>query len=387
MKRIFTLLIILFLLCVKGFTQACTILGCASNAATFGTQTGNPLQVDNTSGILQGCKGGSIPFKQVFWEFFYSPTGGNLVQSFTTVGTTNGLDLDWAIWDMNMVPDPNTLTCPADPNVTLDPSVTGFDWVQKVCNAEATPDFTTGTGPGVGPSHDGLGGPEPPFTTVAGHYYAVGIILSAEGIGPDYTFNVGPATLNGAAMTVANCLNVVLPLKLSSFGARVNNCNVNLNWVSESETDFKNYKIESSTDGQNFKAIATISPLQNNTSSMQQYSYQDKSPQQGKVYYRLKMINIDGSFTYSNTIVMNVDCNKSSVVVYPNPVSDMLNVNITNSDDNATTANLFDPDGRMVYTKKLISGTNVIDMKKFPKGLYLLDLINKGETQHFKIIK
>ena len=189
-------------------------------------------------------------------------------------------------------------------------------------------------------------------------------------------------------MTGANCLNIVLPLKLSSFGARVNNCNVNLNWVSESETDFKNYKIESSTDGQNFKAIATISPLQNNTSSVQQYSYQDKSPQQGKVYYRLKMINIDGSFTYSNTIVMNLDCNKSSVVVYPNPVSDMLNVNVTNSDDNATTANLFDPDGRMVYTKKLISGTNLIDMKKFPKGLYLLELhTNKGETQHFKIIK
>jgi hypothetical protein len=67
----------------------------------------------------------------------------------------------------------------------------------------------------------------------------------------------------------------------------------------------------------------------------------------------------------------------------------MLNVNITNSDDNATTANLFGPDGRMVSTKKLISGTNLIDMTKFPKGLYLLDIINtnKGETQHFKIIK
>ena len=59
MKRIFTLLIILFLLCLKGFSQACTILGCASNAATFGTQTGNPAQADNTSGILTGCYGGS----------------------------------------------------------------------------------------------------------------------------------------------------------------------------------------------------------------------------------------------------------------------------------------------------------------------------------------
>ena len=382
MKRIFTLLIILFLLSLKGFSQACKILGCASNAATFGQQTANPAQpAYGTPGFLGGCYGAPATFTQVFWEFFYSPSGGNLVQTFSPVGVTNFLDLDFAVWDMGTsAPLPSSLTCSADPLIPLNPN----GWSQVFCNNESTSEIPTGPGVAPGPP----GNPNDDVPTLAGHYYAVGIILSSAGTGPTYGFTVGTATLGGVAMTGANCFDIALPLKLSSFGARVNNCNVNLNWVSESETDFKNYKIESSTDGQNFKAIATISPLQNNISSVQQYSYQDKSPQQGKVYYRLKMINIDGSFGYSNTVVMNLDCNKSSVVVYPNPVSDMLNVNVTNSDDNATTANLFDPDGRMAYTKKLMSGTNLIDMKKFPKGLYLLELhTNKGETQHFKIIK
>jgi len=113
----------------------------------------------------------------------------------------------------------------------------------------------------------------------------------------------------------------------------------------------------------------------------------DKNPTQGKVYYRLKMIDIDGSFSYSNTIALRLDCNKNLVFVYPNPVSDVLNVNVTNSNENSTTANLFDSDGRLVFAKKLISGTNLIDMKKFPSGLYLLELNNNGEKQHFKIIK
>ena len=379
MRRIFTLVSILFLLCSKGQSQECVVMGCASNAATFGTQTANPAQPDNTSGILEGCYGGAIPFKQVFWEFFLSTAGGDLVQTFTPVGNTNGLDLDYAVWDIgNVAPNPATLNCPINPG-----NLGGNGWTQIQCNSESTGDLPTG--PGIAPAPP-LPGPQT-VPTVAGHYYAVGIILSGVGTGPDYTFTVGAATLGGAAMTSANCFDITLPLKLSSFGARVNNCVVNLNWVSESETDFKNYQIESSTDGVSFKAIATISPLQNNTGSTQKYSYQDKAAQQGKTYYRLKMIDIDGSFSYSNIIPLILDCNLGSVIVYPNPVHDVLNINVTNSNDNSTNANLYDLDGRLVLAKKLISGTNLIDMKRFPGGLYLLELNNNGVKQHFKIIK
>src|SRR6185295_18915400 len=119
------------------------------------------------------------------------------------------------------------------------------------------------------------------------------------------------------------------------------------------EIDFNNYEVQSSTDGSAFKTIATA-PV---NGPNQKYSYQDHSPSQGNVYYRLKMVNIDGSFDYSNIIAMKLNCNRSEIVVYPNPVTDILNINITNAQDNETQASLFDNSGKLVHSKKLISGT------------------------------
>jgi len=73
MKRIFTLFILLYLFS-KGFSQACKIMGCASNANSFGVQTGNPAQAQNNSGVLGGCYG-TAPFRQVFSGFFFAPSG------------------------------------------------------------------------------------------------------------------------------------------------------------------------------------------------------------------------------------------------------------------------------------------------------------------------
>ena len=116
-------------------------------------------------------------------------------------------------------------------------------------------------------------------------------------------------------------------------------------------------------------------------------SYRQNNPRQGKGYYRLKMVDIDGKFTYSKIIPMNLDCGSRQVLVFPNPVFDVLNVNITNSQDNSTTAKLFDANGKLIYMNNLISGTNTINMANLPKGIYLLQLINSTEVQNLKIIR
>ena len=119
----------------------------------------------------------------------------------------------------------------------------------------------------------------------------------------------------------------------------------------------------------------------------QKYSYQDNAPSQGRIYYRLKMVNIDGSFDYSKTIALKLNCSRSEIVVYPNPVTDLLNINVTNAQDNETEASLFDNSGKLVHRGKLISGTNTIDMSRFSKGIYLLTLKNSNEIQNIKIVR
>src|SRR4030095_11674631 len=173
----------------------------------------------------------------------------------------------------------------------------------------------------------------------------------------NFTFDVGAPTLDGAPLAPINCPPITLPVKLTSFDAKVSNCSVSLDWTAATETDFSNYEVQSSTDGSAFKTIAS-KPV---NAPNQKYSYLDPSPAQGNIYYRLKMVNLDGSFEYSKVIAMKLNCNRSEIVVYPTPVTDILNINVTNAQDNETQASLFDNSGRLVHSQRLISGTNTIN--------------------------
>ena len=99
------------------------------------------------------------------------------------------------------------------------------------------------------------------------------------------------------------------------------------------------------------------------------------------------MVDADGKFDYSKIVVMKIKCNESQMTVYPNPVTDVLNINITTSQDETTTGKLFDSNGRLIYSHTLVSGTNTVNMGRFPGGIYLLQLISNKQVQHIKIIK
>ena len=86
------------------------------------------------------------------------------------------------------------------------------------------------------------------------------------------------------------------------------------------------------------------------------------------------MVDIDGKFEYSKIIALKLDCSQSSTFVYPNPVTDILNVNITNAQNNIISARIFDSYGKLIYNGQMISGTNTINMTNFSKGIYLLRL-------------
>ena len=368
MRRIFTFLFSLLVFSVgKSFSQAdsCVILGCAAN---YGTQTTNDALPFLTGGYPGSCYS-AASYKQIFWQFLYvDPAAGvtqDYAQTFTPGPATIGLDIDWVIYLVGSFPPVSTL-CPVDHST----------WAEVRCSG------ATGFGAPAGPGVD-----LPAVTLVGGQYYAIGIIINPAGADPspatNFTFDVGTPTLNGLSLAPINCPPLTLPVKLSSFNAKVSNCSVNLDWTAATETDFSNYEVQSSTDGSTFKTIAT-KPV---NGPDQKYLYQDHSPAQGNIYYRLKMVNIDGSFEYSNIIAMKLNCNRSEMVVYPNPVTDILNINITNAQDNETEASLFDNSGRLVHSSKLVSGTNSINMTKFPKGVYLLTLKNNNEIQNIKIVK
>lgn len=359
MKKIY-ILILFIIFFGKGFSQNCISLGCATSHTGIITDGSLPDTLIN-SGLP--CYNGNA-YKQLYWQFFYSPAAGNFTQTYTP---TSGIDLaiNYEIFDVGTLP-PVSVECPV--------STTG--WSSVACDVSDHNNLP------VGPGFFGV-----TLTTIAGHYYAIVIIMwqgTSNGYDASYTFDISTPQLDGVDFTSPNCPGI-LPVKLSSFGATVTNCVTTLEWMTESQSDFKNYDIQYSTDGSAFQTIANIAgSLQ---ASRQKYTYQDNNPKQGRFYYRLKMTDLDGRYVYSKIIALKINCGQNSLFVYPNPVKDILNVNINNVEKDATIATLFDTNGRLIYSGQMVNGTNLINMENFAKGIYLLKLKNSVGTQNRKIIK
>jgi type IX secretion system substrate protein len=370
MKRIFTLLAwLLFLYTEKMYSQDCVLLGCAD---THTNQVANvDILADQLLPFSSGCWVPGSQYRQIVWQFFKS-NGGNYKQIFTPTNSGDPLNINWVLFDMNMSPPSTNPTC-------VDVAANISSWTPIACGTFLLP----GTPQGPGDANDPTG-----IGTNAGNYYAIAVVID-QSLQASYSFDIGTPTLDIGAgdepLTTASC-DILLPVQLSSFGATVSNCVVNLNWTSEIESGFKNYEVEYSTDGTNFKTIATL-PATQITGSSQKYFYTDPDPGKGNVFYRLQMVDIDGRVDYTKIVAMKIDCDKSQLTVYPNPVVNVLNINITNPEGETTTGKLFDSNGRLIYSHNLISGTNTVNMDKFPRGVYLLQLIGNKEVQNIKVIK
>jgi len=113
---------------------------------------------------------------------------------------------------------------------------------------------------------------------------------------------------------------VFLPVELTRFEGLAEGCLVNVSWTTASEEAFNFYQLERSTDGVKFKTIQKINAAGGNFS--QSYQYRDEEAN-GLNYYRLKMVDLDGSFTYSDVLIVATNCvtkNENAIILFPNPI-------------------------------------------------------------------
>lgn len=357
MKKIYIFFLLTIIVFGKAYSQSCISLGCAASHTGLTTDGTLPDSLVSTD---LGCYNGNT-LKQIFWQYFYSPSGGDYTQTFTPTSGTD-LSLNYVIFDEGTTA-PSSITCP----------VSTSGWTQAACDINDHPNQ---------PSGPGLFGVT--LTTVAGHYYAIAIVnwQGMNGANPGYNFDISTPQIGGVDVTPANCPGV-LPVILSSFNAKVNNCTVNLDWTAEAQSGFKNYEVQYSSDGLKFQTIATITGNVTN----QKYTYENASSLHGTNYYRLKMTDQDGKFVFSKIISANLSCNGSVMMVYPNPVTNILNIVIPALQNDVTIGKLYNANGKLIFSGEMINGANTINMEKFSKGIYLLKLKNKTETQNIKIIK
>ncbi|HTD92991.1 MAG TPA: T9SS type A sorting domain-containing protein [Chitinophagaceae bacterium] len=182
---------------------------------------------------------------------------------------------------------------------------------------------------------------------------------------------------NQRSFTVAS----ILPLTLGDLTGQVINGAAKLNWNTQSEADTKHFVLEKSRDNLVFSGIDTIRAMGNSTTTVY-YSSLDKSLQNGTTYYRLKMVDNDGHFTYSKTI--QVQYNKASgtlsLLLYPNPASDKIQVSYPASQDGSLM--IFSSGGTLLKRVMLNSNTTQTSLavNTLAKGFYRLVWQGRDET-------
>ncbi|MFY7963930.1 MAG: hypothetical protein ACOVO1_03445, partial [Chitinophagaceae bacterium] len=120
-----------------------------------------------------------------------------------------------------------------------------------------------------------------------------------------------------SSTTTFSCNGALLPTKLKYFIAKSENKNVLLQWESSLEINSKEFVVERSIDGKKFDKLATVEAK----GIASDYHFTDNNlPKVNVIYYRLRMVDKDGSFTYSEVRLLNFKSENTNLLVYPNPV-------------------------------------------------------------------
>lgn len=173
----------------------------------------------------------------------------------------------------------------------------------------------------------------------------------------------------------------VLPVRLLNFTAKLLNNNALLQWQVNDELNVSNYEIEFSTNGRSFATVGNVTATAIHTAE-KHYSFVHTGTINGKNYYRIKMIDKDGTYEYSPVRTVVIGNNK--VIVYPNPFHSQLN--ITSSISSPATVKLFDLAGKQLLYQTFTT-TTTLNIAHFAAGVYIVQ-VNDGITiQSFKVRK
>ncbi|WP_207495757.1 T9SS type A sorting domain-containing protein [Aridibaculum aurantiacum] len=179
-----------------------------------------------------------------------------------------------------------------------------------------------------------------------------------------------------------------LPVSITSFTGTTEDCATKLQWTITGEKSIKHYEVEQSLSGTAFKQVAVIKA---GVGAGGAYKATCKQPTRA-AYYRLKMVDNDGSYAYSTVIKVQNSCiGGESMHAYPNPVKDVLNISYNALLAGKAMLTVIDVHGKtmLMDSKWLQSGMNnlFINASSLPAGTYLLRVVTEHSSLTSTFIK
>jgi hypothetical protein len=179
-----------------------------------------------------------------------------------------------------------------------------------------------------------------------------------------------------------------LPVTLSSFTSSIQNQAAFLKWTTESEVNFDYFSVEKRDKNTDFKEIGRVAAKGGNGKTL--YSFADKNISFETSYYRLKMVDKDGTFEYSNVIDEVLTSSNQALSIWPNPIVNQVAKVQFKELSIASTLKVIDLSGRVVLNQQLKQGIGYteLDLSKLNKGQYVLLLESNGaKLDYLKFIK
>lgn len=192
--------------------------------------------------------------------------------------------------------------------------------------------------------------------------------------------NAGAEDLTPGSVTIPYFS--ILPVQLVSFtGTSVRNT-ASLNWKTASEQSLDRFEVEWSTNGSNWQLIGSVA-ARGGASGSADYAIQHQLVT-GINYYRLKMVDVDGRFTYSNVLRMKTG-GQQEILIYPNPATDVITLNMPSAEQ--TKIIIYSVSGNQVYSREM-NGTNLtVPVKQLPAGIYTVQISQGGNLFTHKLVK
>ncbi len=185
-----------------------------------------------------------------------------------------------------------------------------------------------------------------------------------------------------------------LAVKLISFDAKLANNKAVVKWTSESEINHDHYEVERSDDGIHFASRGKVNG-NGNSSVTQTYQFADDlNAVPAIVYYRLKIVDNSGKYSYSKTVALNINglLNNGKFNSYPNPFTSGIKVSLSSKADAMAGIRIISLEGKeLINNKQLLQkGNNIVvlkDLEKLPKGNYILEVTTPTDRFIKKIMK
>lgn len=208
-------------------------------------------------------------------------------------------------------------------------------------------------------------------------YNGTGNTVQINGLQPNKSYQFAVFEYNGLGNSINYLTSGVvyvngttLPVTLVSFNAKEQSGKALLTWVTSTEINNSHFEVERSIDGVKFTKVGEVAGS-GNSNTVKTYRFVDELTNAKVTYYRLKQVDFNGAFEYSNIINLTTKALNalSSMSVYPNPATNSISV-----DGLTEQALVYDAVGRLVLT---VSENGLVDVSHLTPGVYFVKTSNE----------